>query len=285
MSDAVRCSSCGTPLDADAAGGLCPTCLLRLGQAGESGETVALDGGSSAAAGGKDPPRFVGEFRIDRKLGSGGMGTVYAAYQQSMHRTVALKVLPPGLAFDSSGLQRFEREAWIAGNLNHPNIVRVYGQGTAGGTHFIAMELVEGDSLYGEIEKAREERKARRESDSKWRATYIRRIVEQFAAVADALHYVHERGIVHRDIKPMNLLHDRAGNRLLITDFGLARDEAASRMTRQGDFMGTVRYMSPEQLLANRAKVDHRSDIWSLGVSLYEALTLDLPYSAPTEEG
>jgi hypothetical protein len=109
-------------------------------------------------------------------------------------------------------------------------------------------------------------------------------MVELLAGVAEALEYVHEQGIVHRDIKPLNLLLSKDGSRLLLTDFGVARDEEASRVTRRGDFLGTIRYMSPEQLLAQRVKVDHRSDIWSFGVSLYEAVTFELPYSGDTEE-
>jgi eukaryotic-like serine/threonine-protein kinase len=102
--------------------------------------------------------------------------------------------------------------------------------------------------------------------------------------VADALEHVHGQGVVHRDVKPLNLLLTKDGSRLLLTDFGLARDEEASRLTRRGDFLGTVRYMSPEQLLAQRVRVDRRSDIWSLGVSLYEAVALELPYSGDSEE-
>jgi hypothetical protein len=109
-------------------------------------------------------------------------------------------------------------------------------------------------------------------------------MVSLFADVAGAFYYVHQRGVVHRDIKPSNLVLSEDGSRLMITDFGLARDAESASLTRPGDFMGTVRYMSPEQLLAQRIKVDHRSDIWSLGVSLYEAVTLDLPYSGDSEE-
>ena len=109
-------------------------------------------------------------------------------------------------------------------------------------------------------------------------------MVRLFVGLADALEHVHRAGVVHRDIKPLNLLVVEGRECLLLTDFGLAGDETASRMTRRGDFMGTIRYMSPEQLLAHRTRVDHRSDIWSLGASLYEAVTLDLPFSAPSEE-
>ena len=146
------------------------------------------------------------------------------------------------------------------------------------------MELVEGESLAAEIHKARSKREQAPQSDLSWRAGHTRQAVSLFVGVAEALHYVHDHGIVHRDIKPLNLLLTKDGSRLLLTDFGLARDKEVSRMTRRGDLMGTIRYMSPEQLLAQRVKVDHRTDIWSLGVSLYEAVTLELPYSGDSEE-
>jgi hypothetical protein len=212
------------------------------------------------------------------------MGTVYEAYQDSMRRKVALKVLDAGLFPSEGEFSRFEREAWIGGRLSHPNIVKAFGQGVAGASRYIAMELVEGDSLASFITKVKAEREQRPQPDSAWRAGHIRKMVSLFVGVADALHYVHQQGIVHRDIKPLNLLLSSDGTRLLLTDFGVARDAEASRVTRKGEYIGTIRYMSPEQLLAQRALVDHRSDIWSLGVSLYEALTLDLPYSADTEE-
>jgi serine/threonine protein kinase len=226
----------------------------------------------------------IGEFRILRMIGRGGMGTVYAAYQESMHRNVALKILEDAPVF-SEGASRFEREAWIAGRLSHPNIVKVHAYGVARNTRYIAMELIEGPSLHEEIREAKKRQPVGTAADSDWRHRRMRMVVELFVAAADALHYVHQQGILHRDIKPSNLLLNQERTRLLLTDFGLAREEDAANLTRRGEFLGTVRYMSPEQLLAQRAKVDRRSDIWSLGVSLYEALTLDLPYVADTDEG
>ena len=226
----------------------------------------------------------IGEFRILRTVGRGGTGTVYEAHQESMQRRVALKVLDTGFFPSEREVARFEREAWIAGRLTHPNIVKVFGKGQEGQTRYIAMEFVEGTSLHDEIEKARKDRQAGEAlASSSWRE-HIRKMVELFVGIADALHHVHEQGIIHRDIKPLNLLLPEKGSRLLLTDFGLARDLDATRMTRRGDFMGTIRYMSPEQLLASRVQVDHRSDIYSLGVSLYEAVTLDLPYAGDSEE-
>ncbi len=148
------------------------------------------------------------------------------------------------------------------------------------------MELVEGQSLQEEIQTARREQAATmaKSSQSLNKRERIRKLVSLFIGIADALEHVHRQGIVHRDIKPLNLLVNADSTRLFLTDFGLARDEHASMLTRRGDFLGTIRYMSPEQLLAHRVDVDHRSDIYSLAVSFYEAPTLDLPYAAPSDE-
>jgi len=225
----------------------------------------------------------IGDFRLGRLLGRGGMGAVYEAYEQSMRRTVALKILDSGIDPSANELSRFEREAWIAGRLNHPNIVKALSQGVESGTHYMAMELIDGDSLASEIRAAKEDA-TRHPSASKDQVGRIRKMVSLFVGVADALQHVHENSIIHRDIKPQNLLLTKDSTRLLLTDFGLARDEQVSQLTRRGDFLGTIRYMSPEQLLAQRAQVDRRTDIWSLGVSLYEAITLDVPYAGASEE-
>ncbi|MCK4512630.1 protein kinase, partial [bacterium] len=272
----TTCPACGSPMSPDEQ--ICPHC---------GRDTADLTTKMSTS-----PPKpqrptedhtVVGDFRIVREIGRGGMGTVYEAHQESMHRSVALKILDAGAVPSRKTEARFEREAWIGGRLSHPNVVKVYAQGVEGRSHYIAMELAGGESLHSEIREART-RRAKTASDSSWCAGHIRRMVSLFADVADAFYYVHQQGVVHRDIKPSNLVLSEDGSRLMITDFGLARDEESASLTRPGDFMGTVRYMSPEQLLAQRIKVDHRSDIWSLGVSLYEAVTLDLPYSGDSEE-
>jgi hypothetical protein len=185
------------------------------------------------------------------------MGAVYEAYQQSMRRTVALKILDSGIDPSSNELSRFEREAWIAGRLNHPNIVKALSQGVESGTHFMAMELIDGGSLASEIRSAKDDA-SRQPSGAKGQVERIRKMVSLFVGVADALQHVHENSIIHRDIKPQNLLLTKDSARLLLTDFGLARDEQTSQLTRRGDFLGTIRYMSPEQLLAQRAQVDRR---------------------------
>ena len=226
----------------------------------------------------------IGEFRILRELGRGGMGVVYEAFQPSMNRTVALKVLDTALQSSDRDSTRFEREAWIGGRLSHPNIVKVYAHGTASGRRWFAMELVEGESLGAEIRKLREAGRGGDNPSTTRQRSDIHRIVKLFVEVAGALAVVHRKGIVHRDIKPLNLLLTPERDRLLLSDFGLAVDAQASRLTRRGDFLGTIRYMSPELLLAQRVAVDHRTDIWSFGVSLYEALTLELPFAGDSEE-
>lgn len=272
----IQCPACRTPLTTESF--ICPGCGRNVAS------LLPTESPTPATSIAQTEQRRIGDFRILRNIGRGGMGTVYEAYQESMRRRVALKLLDAGFLPSSDQVTRFEREAWIGGRLSHSNIVKVYAQGTEGPVHYIAMELVEGHSLAGEIDAARKRREVQQLSDSTWRAQHVSKIVSLFVGVADALEHVHQNGIVHRDGKPGNLLLTTDGERLLLSDFGLARDEAASRMTRRGDFFGTVRYMSPEQLLAHRAKVDHRTDIWSLGTALYEALTLELPYSADSEE-
>ncbi len=226
---------------------------------------------------------ILGGFRILKWLGSGGMGRVYEAYEIAKHRKVALKVLNADFALFRDDISRFEREAWIGGRLNHPNIVKAYGQGEISGLHYISMELLDGPSLATDILISAAE--LGQLPSQKVSSERIRKMIVLFAEVADAVHYVHDNGIIHRDIKPQNLLLTEASSRMLLSDFGLARDEAMSQLTRQNDFLGTIRYMSPEQLLQHRAKLDRRTDIWSLGVSLYQAVTLDLPYPADTVEG
>jgi len=255
------------------------------GQAQTEAETQLIESQRTPEAGAFPKPgaKQVGDFRLGRLLGRGGMGAVYEAYEQSMRRTVALKILDSGIDPSANELSRFEREAWVAGRLNHPNIVKALSQGAESGIHYMAMELIDGGSLASEIRSAKDDA-SRYSSAAKEQAKRIRKVVSLFVGVADALQHVHENSIIHRDIKPQNLLLTKDFSRLLLTDFGLARDEQVSQLTCRGDFLGTVRYMSPEQLLAQRAQVDRRTDIWSLGVSLYEAVTLDVPYSGASEE-
>jgi serine/threonine protein kinase len=232
----------------------------------------------------------LGDYRILRELGRGGMGVVYEAIQISLARRVALKVLPFAAAMDSHQLQRFKTEAQAAAQLHHTNIVPVFSIGCERGVHYYAMQFIEGRTLAALIEEQRRwenrsaadaptisspsspARSATPTPSSRDRG-YIRTVAEHGIQAAEALDYAHKLGIIHRDIKPANLLLDVRGN-LWVTDFGLARFQDDTGVTMTGDLLGTLRYMSPEQALAQRAIVDHRTDIYSLGVTLYELATL-----------
>jgi tRNA A-37 threonylcarbamoyl transferase component Bud32 len=223
-------------------------------------------------------PARLGEFRILGEIGRGGMGVVYEAEQASLKRRVALKVLPPALRVDARLLQRFRREAEAAGRLRHPGIVPVYSVGEAAGTPFFAMEMVEGRSLDRVIRDLREGDADGVPADPGERRAWA---VETIARVADALGYAHAEGILHRDVKPGNILLEPDGTPRL-TDFGLALDLHAPGLTRAGEVFGSPQYMSPEQAVRQEAPLDARTDVYSLAVTLYELLTLRLPYEATT---
>jgi serine/threonine protein kinase/WD40 repeat protein/tetratricopeptide (TPR) repeat protein len=241
-------------------------------------------------------PGVLGDFHILREVGRGGMAVVYEAEQVSLNRRVALKVLPLAATMDPRQLERFRHEARAAGLLHHPHIVPVFGVGCERGIHYYAMQLIGGCSLAAVIGDWREERKDPKSETPEpdpvgaggaetqplaARATVLshrprkpfRRIAELVAQAADALEYAHTMGVVHRDVKPANLLLDPGGN-VWVTDFGLARLGEGPGLTLSGDLLGTLRYMSPEQALAGHGPVDHRTDVYSLGATLYELLTL-----------
>ena len=246
----------------------------------------------------------LGDFRIVRELGRGGMGVVYEAMQLSLNRRVALKVLPFASALNPKQLQRFKTEAHAAAQLHHTNIVPVYAVGCERGTHFYAMQMIDGRSLDEVIREAQGTMETDRsaESTKDWhdvergtvasgvaittsssagRGRETFRIAARIAVqVAEALDYAHDVGVLHRDIKPANLLLDARGN-VWITDFGLAQVSAESGVTQTGDIFGTLRYMSPEQASGKRIIVDHRTDVYSLGATLYELLTLQPVFPGP----
>jgi serine/threonine protein kinase/Tfp pilus assembly protein PilF len=286
-----------------------------------SGTTV-----SSHNTGGGSP---LGDFRILRELGRGGMGVVYEAEQISLGRRVALKVLPFASTLDAKQLQRFKNEAQAAAHLHHQNIVPVHATGCERGVHYYAMQLIDGHTLAEVITDLRKpdasspsppgtpggegrgeggqnptenrgaparvspltpnpsppECRGRGETETPPNArlstlpttrgrAYFHAIAQLGAQAAEALDYSHEFGVVHRDVKPANMLIDGRG-KLWITDFGLAHCQSQAGLTMSGDLVGTLRYMSPEQALAKRVIVDHRTDIYSLGATLYELLTLE----------
>lgn len=242
--------------------------------------------------------KTLGDFRLVREIGRGGMGTVFEAEQISMGRLVALKVLPFAALAHGNSLQRFRNEVRAAAALNHPNIVAVYSVGEERGVHFYAMQLIRGRTLAELIEGLRATANPPSHtsiSDQAGGATSntqciaqesastvvnTRRDVESYRMAArlgiqaaDALQHAHDQGVLHRDIKPGNLILD-SDNTLHVADFGLARIQADAGVTISGDIVGTLRYMPPEQALLKRTVIDHRADIYSLGATLYELLAL-----------
>jgi tetratricopeptide (TPR) repeat protein len=228
------------------------------------------------------PGRSLGDYRLLRELGRGGMAVVYEAEQVSLARRVALKVLPFAAVLDPKQLQRFKNEAMAAAQLHHTNIVPVYGVGCERGVHYYAMQYVEGQSLATAIRDMKGGRGSTREGPktpisshgSNREPAYIRMAAALGVQAAQALDHAHQLGIVHRDVKPGNLLADLAGT-LWVTDFGLASSTKDASLTITGELLGTIRYMSPEQALAKRVPVDHRTDVYSLGATLYELFTLE----------
>lgn len=250
----------------------------------------------------------LGDFQLLREIGRGGMGIVYEALQLSLGRRVALKVLPFAAALDARQLQRFKNEAQAAAQLHHPNIVPVYAVGCERGVHYYAMQYVEGQSLaaliralapggVGDVATVTAPRHAEDETTepapalpepgtsdaptvqalstehSNQRAAYFRRVAEIGRDAALALEHAHQLGVIHRDIKPANLLLE-GGGRVWVADFGLALFQSGPGLTITGELLGTLRYMSPEQALAKHGLVDHRTDLYALGATLYELLTL-----------
>jgi serine/threonine protein kinase len=250
----------------------------------------------------------LGDFRLLGEVGRGGMGVVYEAEQISLRRRVALKVLPFAAAIDPRQLERFKNEALAAAHLRHEHIVPVYAVGCERGVHYYAMQFIEGQSLAALIRELRREQGSGAEGEaagtkfdtscslftdpwpltpgaagptaaslSRARAAGGRRYFDWLAGLgrqaALALEHAHQAGIVHRDVKPANLLLDARGQ-IWVADFGLARVTGDAGLTATGELLGTLRYASPEQALTRRGVVDHRSDVYSLGATLYELLTL-----------
>jgi beta-lactam-binding protein with PASTA domain/predicted Ser/Thr protein kinase len=207
---------------------------------------------------------FDGRYRVVRKLGSGGMADVYLAEDEELGRRVAIKILNERHANDEQFVERFRREAKNAAGLSHPNIVSIYDRGEAEGTYYIAMEYLDGRSLK-ELVTARG-------------PLPIGDAIAFTREVLGALRFAHRKGVVHRDIKPHNVMADADG-RLKVTDFGIAR-AGASQMTEAGSIIGTAQYLSPEQ--ARGAAVDQRSDLYSVGIVLYELLTGTVPFNGET---
>jgi serine/threonine protein kinase/Flp pilus assembly protein TadD len=280
--------------------------------------SVGGQAGASSAQAESPMEGLLGDFRILREIGRGGMGVVYEAQQISLKRRVALKVLPFAAVLDPRQLQRFQNEAQTAACLHHTSIVPVYAVGCERGVHFFAMQYIEGLTLADLIQELQNNAQGPMTNDQRmtnaqcpspnhpvpdadvqtnirhstldipWslgigHSSFFRAVACLGVQGAEALDHAHQQGILHRDIKPANLLLDVRSN-LWITDFGLARVQKETRLSMTGDLVGTLRYMSPEQALAKREVVDHRSDIYSLGVTLYELVTLEPPFQGNDRE-
>ncbi len=249
------CQRCGT--EVQKATQFCPTCGLDLRvstpvQAIAGGDVTELDIVRDALS---------EEYELLEELGRGGMAIVYRARDRHLEREIAIKVLPFSLAFDAEFVERFTREARTAAGLEHPNIIQIYRVGKSGRVIYFVMKLLRGGSL----SRVLADRK-------KLQPGEIRKLLSD---VGSALGYAHKRGIVHRDIKPDNIMFDEFGQ-CVVTDFGIAKAGSGSKLTGTGMSIGTPHYMSPEQ--ARAQSIDGRSDLYSLGVLAYQALVGEVPY-------
>ena len=274
MAEENHCLQCGAELPADTPQGQCPQCLMKLGL--PTGAEVDKAGNTKPTSdvtppGGFVPPEpsvLAGQFPqldIIELLGQGGMGAVYKARQKQLDRLVALKILPPEVGRTEAFAERFTREARSLAKLSHPGIVPVYEFGhTEDGLYYFIMEFIDGTDLRRVIQSG---------------ALSSEEALAIVPQICDALQFAHEEGIVHRDVKPENILLDKKG-RVKIADFGLAklldRPSTVYTLTQAGQRMGTPHYMAPEQI-EHPSRVDHRADIYSLGVVFYEMLTGELP--------
>lgn len=239
-------------------------------------ETIEADGPLLSADDGMDGHAYarsfigrkLGEYEVIREIGHGSMGIVFEARNDRLERTVALKVLPPSLSVTSTVIKRFLREAQSVAKLNHENIVQIYNIGDQDGVYFYAMQFIEGTPLDKVL---KERRLSARESAA---------IV---AHACRALFFAHEHEIMHRDIKPANIILSYK-DRPVLTDFGLARPEKAATLTESGALVGTPIYMSPEQVRGDRAGIDRRTDIYSLGITFYEMLAGVTPFEAESTQ-
>ncbi len=256
------CGKCGSKIFADAPQGFCSLCLFKTGLGSLLDDHDEALGSSAARI-----PMEFDDYELLKEIGRGGQGVVYRARQKSLNRTVALKVVGVGRWATESHLKRFRLEAEAAASLNHPFIVPIHDIRERDGCCYFSMNLVEG----GQLDEV-----VRREAIS------IRRAAELIAKLARTVHYAHEHGILHRDIKPGNVLLDAEGEPHL-TDFGLARlVETESTVTRTTDMLGTPSYMAPEQAGGNNAAITNAVDIYGLGAVLYHLLTGRPPFIGRT---
>src|SRR5213595_2883728 len=278
------CRNCGAKVFSDAPEGLCTGCVLEaaIGGAGDlpavasakAHDRDSAEKDNANVAPGKEKTARaaellgeLGDYELLDEVGRGGQGVVFRARQKSLNRTVALKVISLGQWASKAHLKRFRREAEAAASLEHPGIVPIHEVGERDGSCYFSMKFVEGGRL---------DEVVRREPMP------IRRAVELIAKVARTVHYAHEHGILHRDIKPGNILLDQKGEPHL-TDFGLARlVETESTVTRTLEVLGTPSYMAPEQAVGNNSQLTSATDVYGLGAVLYQLLTSHPPFAGGT---
>src|SRR6266481_5608242 len=286
------CRKCGARIFADAPEGLCPRCVLNIALAMPPELVVGGDSSAVALAKADDPGRSdklvgdavptphdkktaqaaellgeLGDYELLEEIGRGGQGVVFRARQKSLNRTVALKVISLGQWASKAHLKRFRLEAEAAARLEHPGIVPIHEVGERDGSCYFSMKFVEGGQLDEVVKQT---------------PMSIRQAAELIAKVARTVHYAHEHGILHRDIKPGNILLDQKGEPHL-TDFGLARlVESESTVTRTMEVLGTPSYMAPEQAVGNNAAISSVTDVYGLGAVLYQLLTGQPPFAGGT---
>lgn len=280
----------------------CRLAAMRLAERALAADGAVPGNDASATADGLDPARepltaerALGPWKLLREIGRGGQAVVYLAQDSRLPRKVALKVFGPGLVPSEPSLARFRREAEAASRLDHPGICAVHEAGIDDGSPWIAMRFVEGRTLASCIEESRPRAACGRATSSVGlpgpddaarsdRDASLLRVIALGEKAARALHAAHEAGLLHRDVKPGNIMVTPDGDPVLL-DFGLARDDEAGRtLTAAGALVGTPAYMAPEQLLPDEGRVDRRADVYALGVSLYECVTLRVPFDGPNRE-
>ncbi|MEO1994517.1 MAG: serine/threonine-protein kinase [Planctomycetaceae bacterium] len=267
MTDAKRCPKCGDVLSQDAPVGICPKCLLAAGL--DSVGDDAFDSSATVSAADASPPlptvRYVGDYELLEEIARGGMGVVYKGRQVSLNRIVAIKMILSGELATQSDIERFHIEARAAANLKHSNIVAIHEVGEHEGRYYFSMDYVAGQTLADIIQNG---------------PLPARKAAQYAETIAEAIHFAHQQGTLHRDLKPQNLLID-SDDQPQITDFGLAKRVAHdSGLTATGAVMGTPSYMPPEQALGKQEELAPHSDVYSLGAVLYEMLTGRPPFCA-----
>ncbi len=269
-STAVRCVKCDTPFAFDAMTMAATPSAISTGPAASVPRGWSLPSDAAGASGSAlSPGTVLGiRYEIVQLLGQGGMGAVYKARDLELDRLVALKVIRPEMAVNPEILRRFKQELILARQITHRNVIRIFDLGEADGIKFITMEYIEGQDL-----------KSLMTEKGKLSFEETAGIIEQ---VCLALEAAHAEGVVHRDLKPQNIMIDKQG-KAAVMDFGIARSMEPGGMTQTGMLVGTPDYMSPEQVMGEH--VDARSDLFTLGVILYELLTGSIPYKADTTQG